>query len=151
MNEVEVILRWMPFVWLAIAITLAVVEAFTAQMVAIWFAIGAMVAILPAYLRLSVNAQTIVFLLVSTLTLALTRPLLKRFLKVKTVHTNADSIIGQVGVVIIEIDNLKAQGRVHVSGLDWTARSEDGEIIEETTQVLIKNIEGVKVIVERII
>ena len=37
-----------------------------------------------------------------------------------------------------------------VGGLDWSARSEDGEIIEVDDKVLIKSIDGVKLIVEKI-
>lgn len=36
------------------------------------------------------------------------------------------------------------------TGLDWSARSEEGEILEKGEKVLIKAIEGVKVLVERI-
>ena len=57
---------------------------------------------------------------------------------------------GMIGVVVEEIDNDRAQGRVYVNGLDWSARSEEGEILEKGEKVLIKAIEGVKVLVERI-
>ncbi len=69
----------------------------------------------------------------------------------KRVHTNADSLVGQVGIVIDGIDNVKGRGRVLIGGLDWAAVAEDGQGIEVNEQVLIKRIEGVKLIVEKII
>ena len=51
--------------------------------------------------------------------------------------------------MIQEIDNLAQTGRVRVSGLDWTARTEtDGVRIQVGQTVLVKAIEGVKLIVE---
>ena len=90
------------------------------------------------------------FLAVSLFCLVLTRPLMKKFLRVRPTRTNADSLVGMIGVVVEEIDNDRAQGRVYVNGLYWSARSEEGEILEKGEKVLIKAIEGVKVLVERI-
>ena len=83
--------------------------------------------------------------------LALSRPFAKKVLHTRKERTNADSLIGSIGVVIEEIDNFQSKGRVKLSGLDWAARSEDGEIIPVGEQVLVRRIEGVKVIVERIV
>lgn len=142
--------QWLPFFWLILAIVLGVVEAASVQLMAIWFAVGAVVAVIPAVMGASLPVQFIVFLAVSTVLLIATRPLAKKFLNVRKTKTNADSVIGKVGVVIHRIDNTMEEGRVLVSGLDWSARSEDGEMIEEKEQVVIKRIDGVKLIVERL-
>ncbi len=143
--------QWMPFFWLILAIVLGVVEAASIQMVAIWFAIGAVVAILPAVMGGSLTVQLIVFVIASTVLLVCTRPFVKRFLNVRKTKTNADSVVGQIGVVLHRIDNAAGKGRVFVNGLDWAAQSEDGEPIEEKEQVVVKRIDGVKVIVERLV
>lgn len=143
--------QWLPFFWLILAIVLGVVEAASVQLMAIWFAVGAVVTIIPAVMGASLPVQFIVFLAVSTILLIATRPLAKKFLNVRKTKTNADSVIGKVGVVIHRIDNTMEEGRVLVSGLDWSARSEDGEIIEEKEQVIIKRIDGVKLIVEHLV
>lgn len=142
---------WLPLFWLLFAIALGMLEAFTVDLVAIWFAIGATVAIIPAMLGLSFWIQLVVFLIVSLLTLAFTRPVAKDVLKVRKTSTNADSVIGMVGIVTEEIDNLEERGRVRVNGLDWSARSDDGAPIARSERVLIKGIQGVKVIVERVL
>lgn len=144
------LMHFMPMTWLIIAILLGVFEAITVDLVAIWFAIGALVAIIPAAMGTPFWVQLGVFLVVGLLTLALTRPMVKRVLHVKKTSTNADRVIGMVGVVTKPIDNVTGDGRVQVDGLNWAARTDDGTPVEEKEQVLIKSIEGVTLIVERV-
>ena len=61
--------------WLAAVVVFGIIEAATAGLVTIWFALGSVAALLLAVLDLSLWAQVIAFLLVSAVTLALTRPL----------------------------------------------------------------------------
>ncbi|WMJ83942.1 NfeD family protein [Oscillospiraceae bacterium LTW-04] len=143
--------RFMPLTWLLIAIALGVMEAVTIDLVAIWFALGALVTIIPAAMGLPFWMQLIVFLAVSLVTLFFTRPIAANVLRVKKVSTNADRIIGMIGVVTHPINNIAGEGRVLVNGLEWSARSDDGAPIPEKENVLIKAIEGVKVIVERVV
>lgn len=143
-------LYFYPIFWLIAAIALAALEAVTVQMLAIWFAIGAAVTMFVAMTGFSFTIQLVVFCLVSVLTMAVSRPLVQKYIRVRKVHTNADSIVGTLGTVVLTVDNTIPQGRVHVGGLDWTARSESGEPIPQGEQVLIKSIEGVKVIVEKL-
>jgi membrane protein implicated in regulation of membrane protease activity len=84
----------------------------------------------------------------SVVLLFLTRPLAVRLLKKDAVRTNADSLIGKEAVVTEKIDNLRSTGAVQVSGQVWTARSVNSEhIIEKDEIVMIRAIEGVKLIV----
>ncbi len=139
-----------PFVWLAAAVIFCAAEAATVSLVAIWFAAGAVVAILPALLGASVWVQLAVFVLVSVFMLCLTRPLVKNRLNNRTVKTNADSNIGKTAVVISDIDPLTGTGRVSLSGLDWAARGCDGETIKKGERVVVKEIQGVTLLVERV-
>jgi membrane protein implicated in regulation of membrane protease activity len=66
---------------------------------------------------------------------------------VKKTPTNADRIIGQQAVVLQAISPLK-KGRVHVSGLDWSAAA-DEEILDGAV-VEVLSIEGVTVKVKSI-
>lgn len=152
MNTVETFFsaNAQPLIWLAVALLLLVVEAATVQMVCIWFCVGAIFAVFAALFGASVGIQIVVFVVVSGLALALTRKFVKNVLKVKKIPTNADSVVGEVGTVLEEINNIEETGRVRVDGLDWTARSDSGHIIKQGTAVLVKAISGVKVIVEPI-
>ena len=142
--------RFLPLTWLLIAVGLGIIEAVTVDLVAICFSIGAFITILPASFGVPFPVQLLFFIAVSLVILVFTRPVAKKVLKVKKTSTNADQIIGMVGVVIHPIDNITGSGRVMVNDLDWAARSDDGVPIEVNEKVLIKAIEGVKVIVERI-
>lgn len=139
------------FLWLAAAIILAIVEANTVQLVSIWFAVGALAAMIPAIIGMDFTAQFAVFTVVSILVLAITRPFVKKKLTVQKTETNSRALIGKVAKVIQPIDNLQSQGRVMVEDMDWSARSENGEPIDVGEEVLIKEIQGVKLIVEKIL
>ena len=70
--------------WLILAIVLVVIEASTAAFISIWFAVGALAAIIPALIYANaVWVQVAVFVIVSAVSLALT----KKFLKNKA-HTD---------------------------------------------------------------
>ena len=142
--------RFLPLTWLLIAVILGIIEAVTVDLVAIWFAVGAFITILPACFGVPFTFQLLIFIAVSLIALVFTRPIAKNLLKVKKVSTNADRIIGMVGIVTQPIENVSGNGRVLVNGLEWAARSDDGTPIPEKENVLIKSIEGVKVIVEKI-
>lgn len=151
MGVIITLSRFMPLTWLIIAVVLGAVEIATIDLVAIWFALGAFVTIIPAAMGLPFWMQLVVFLAVSFVTLAFTRPIVANVLRVKKTSTNADRIIGMIGVVTTPINNISGEGRVLVNGLDWAARSDDGAPIDVQENVLIKSIEGVKVIVERVV
>lgn len=138
------------FLWLAAAIILAIVEANTVQLVSIWFAVGALAAMVPAIIGMSFTVQFAVFTVASILVLAITRPFVKKKLAAQKTETNSRALIGKVAKVVQPIDNLLSQGRVIVEDMDWSARSENGEPIDAGEEVLIKEIQGVKLIVEKI-
>lgn len=151
MNEtelLELLTQWTPMLWLLAAVVFGVVEAATVQLMSVWFAVGAVAAMAAALLGAGVWAQFVVFLAVSVLVLALTRPLSKKLLRAGVVHTNADSLIGRIGAVTVEIGGPGEVGRVLVDGQDWAAISEDASPVAKGEKVLIKAIEGVKLVVE---
>lgn len=137
------------WVWLGIFILLVIIELITVQLTTIWFAVGALASlILAAFGVDNIFIQVIVFLLVSTISLIATRPLVKKFINRKAVPTNSDRCIGKKAVVTEEINNVMATGAVRINGVEWTARSEKDIIIPVDTKVTIKRIDGVKVYVE---
>ncbi len=134
--------------WLAVFIALAVGEAATAGLVCIWFAAGALCAFLTVYLGGAFWVQLLVFAVTSALALALLRPAAARHIKPRRSPTNADRVVGQTGVVTETVDNSAGSGQVSVLGQVWTARSLQDVVIPAGTQVEIRRIEGVKVLVE---
>ena len=138
------ILCWM---WLAAAVLFAITEASTVALVSIWFVGGALAAFIGALLNAPLWLQLVLFAGVSLALIACLRPFLKKYMKPKITPTNFDRIVGMSAPVTEQIDNLMGTGAVRVEGKEWSARSENGENIEEGTVVKIIRIQGVKVFV----
>lgn len=139
----------MYIVWAAAIIGFAILEGITFQLVSIWFVFGSLAAFIASLLGASVTMQVIIWLVVSVLALAITRPIVKKKLTAKIQPTNADRCIGSDATVLETIDNARSVGQVKVDGKVWSARSLDGGIIEENTVVTVKKIEGVKLLVAK--
>lgn len=135
--------------WLVLVIVFGIIEGMTPQLASIWFAGGALVALIVSLFHVDVWIQAVVFVGVSALLLALTRPLVKKRLKATVVPTNSDAAIGKVAIVTERIDNTGATGFVKLDGTLWSARSADGTPVEEGEEVTVDRIEGVKLIVSR--
>lgn len=137
-----------PVVWLILFIALAGVEGLTAGLISIWFCLGSLVALFAAWLGAALIVQIGLFVVVSVLSMAVIRPLARKYWQPRTEKTNADRILEHQGVVLETIDNLQASGQIKVGGGVWTARSAGGEVIPQGTLVRVLRIEGVKAIVE---
>lgn len=135
--------------WIVALIVFLVVEAVSVGLVSVWFAIGSVAALICALLHGPVWLQVIWFVVISAVTLILTRPLVKKFVNAKSVPTNADRNIGRSAVVTERIDNLASTGTVQLDGVAWTARSTDDSVIEAGQLVVVREIRGVKLLVER--
>ena len=137
-----------PIMWIAIAVIAAIIEGCTPQLVSIWFAIGAVITAIVAVFIDNILIQLAVFVVVSVICIAVTRPLAKK-LRNSTgdVPTNCDRYLGKVAEVIVDINNTEAVGQVKVEGSVWSARSSTGEPLPVGTKVVVNSIEGVKMIV----
>lgn len=133
--------------WLAAFVVLIGIEAATMALTTIWFAGGALAAFLLALAGASLMIQVIAFFAVSLTLLIFTRPFALRFINKNTVRTNAESLVGKRARVTERIDNDRGTGAAVVGGQEWTARSEDGGVIEAGTMVTIREIKGVKLLV----
>lgn len=140
----------MIWVWAALTVVFIVVEAVTVQLLTIWFAVGSVAALVATLLGATTVWQCIIFIFVSLLVLALTRPYVKKMIESRTEPTNADRCIGKEAVVCETINNRAGQGQVKIAGVTWTARSNDDSVIEADEIVKVEKIDGVKVIVSKI-
>lgn len=143
-------MNYMAAVWLITAVVLGIIESITVALVSIWMAIGAFAAAVFAFFGFSTAVQVLVFAAVSALMLILTAPLSKRFRQSKKVSTNADRLIGQEGVVLRRVDPIENKGQIKVMGQIWSAEGADGTELDIGEKVIVKAIEGVHVIVDRI-
>ncbi len=130
----------MLILWIVVMVVGVLVEAATLTLVSIWFAVGALGAVIAELLGASSTVQLIIFVVLSALMIAITRPLLKKIMPAKYTPTNSELDVGKQAVVIETIDNDRNEGRVRLDGVDWNAVSDDGSVIKKDTVVIVKEI-----------
>jgi len=134
--------------WFVLLVVFLVVEAACpVHLVSIWFAASALVAAIISLLGGQLWLQVTAFIVVSVALLISLWPLVKKFIRPKITPTNVDATVGSQGYVTAQVDNLYAQGKVKLNGMEWTARSSDGQTIPQGTLVKVDRIEGVKAFV----
>ena len=135
-------------VWTISLILFIIIEVITVDLFTIWFIGGSIIALILSLFHAPLFLQILSFFIVSILSIIYLKPILDKCTK-KT-KTNIDAIIGEKCLVIEEINNLNETGAVKINGLEWTARVENSnEIIKPNTIVVVKSIEGAKVLVEK--
>lgn len=137
----------MIILWIIVIVILTIIEAITVNLTTIWFVGGGIAALGTSFLTDNFAVQFGVFVIVGVLLLTTTRPAAVRFLKKKSVATNADRVINMQGIVTEEITPTRT-GEIQVDGKSWTAFAE--EKIETGKIVRVLAIEGVKLKVEEI-
>lgn len=135
--------------WLIVLAVLIFIEIITLGLTTIWFAGGALVAFIVSLFYDNLLLEIIVFLVVSLVLLYFTRPLVIKHFNPKRTRTNYEGVIGKEALVIVTIDNFNAMGQVIVDGQEWSAKSQEGEVIEKGSKVYVKDVVGVKLIVGR--
>lgn len=139
-------LGWAAALVLFIAVFL-LVENVTVVWLAIWLAAGSLGGLVVSILPVPFILQFVIFFLITGIFLFLLKPSIRKRFPVRIQATNADIIIGKYVPVTITIDNIAGSGQIKFNGMEWTARSTDGQPIEEGTVVCVHHIEGVKAFV----
>ncbi len=133
--------------WGVVFVLMVIAECASMQLVSIWFAVGSLGAFFAAMLNLGFTGQLAIFVLISLVLLIATRPLLKKLRVQKIVPTNADKEIGATAVIIEEVNAAMGTGRVRLNGVDWIAVSENDTILPVNTVVIVRQVQGAKLIV----
>ena len=135
-------------IWLGIFVVAIVVEAVGTDLVSIWFAGGAMIALIVSLINgVDWWIEVIVFFVISIALLAALRPTVKKLLKRNITPSNADSLIGQKGLLIDDIGP-KNRGTVSINDIKWTAvATNENEVIPVGTRIEVVAISGNKLIV----
>ena len=137
-------------IWLLLAGLFFIGEMITVGFLIFWLGIGALLAMIVSFFTTNIIIQTAVFVISSIILILATKPFVKRFVDVKKTNTNVFSIIGKKALVIKEIDPINAKGQIKVNSEIWSAESENGEKIEEGSEVENIRINGVKAIVKKV-
>lgn len=130
-------------IWLAIFAGSIVIEFFSLTFFTVWFGFGAIVAYGLSLLGVTLWIQIAIFLAVSLASLKLFRQYALKSYKYKT---NINALIGMEAVVCGKNTNGIL---VKVNGIEWAALYKSEKGFELGEQVLIKEILGVKLLIER--
>ena len=139
-------------VWLCIMLVLLGIEMCTVDLVAIWFACSALVMVIISAIfpQMLWGWQFFIFLVISAILLLSTRKFVKKLMRRKKgQETNLELILNHPGRVVEAIDNDLEQGAVKINGIVWSARSKGGEKLAVDELVVIIQIQGNKLIVEK--
>lgn len=134
--------------WAIVLVVTVVLETVTFQLVSIWFTAGSLCALISSFF-VQFPVQVTIFIVVSTLTLVLTRPLVTKHIGTKFQPTNHELNVGKVAIVTERIDKATQTGRVTLSGVEWIAITETFEPIEVGNRVTVLKVEGAKLLVSK--
>lgn len=134
-------------IWFVLGFAFFLLEFVVPGLILFFFAVGAwVVAILSLFIDLSINAQLIIFLTASILTILLFRKWVKKIMWSRR-HSSEieDEFIGKTGKAETYIAP-GTVGKVDFKGTSWDARSED--IIDKGENVIITGNESILLIVK---
>jgi len=138
------LIKW---VWLLIAMLFFLAEIVTAGFVLAAFGVGALAAFAVALLGFDLQWQLLAFVVISAISVALSRRFADRVTGKQPEGVGADRMIDKYGVVLNPIKPMEAKGLVRVEREEWRADSVDGEAIPADTVVKVIRVEGTRVMV----
>lgn len=134
------------WVWLALAGGFIILEILTLSLIFFSFAIAALVGALSAAVWINSSVQWIGFAVTAVLTLAVIRPIVRKYLFRKSAggNTGMDALLNHEAITLTEVT--ATMGTVRLRNETWTARCDDG-VIPAGTDVLVTRIDGAVAIV----
>lgn len=135
-------------IWILVGLAFGAIEMATVGFFSLLFAFGALVAAGLALFTENWPVQACVFTAASVLFMWLLRPSLVKLYGREREKTTIDRVVGRVGVVVRDINNLESVGQIKADGEVWTARSVNGLPIAKGCRVVIVRIDGVKAMVK---
>lgn len=135
-----------------IGVVLVIAEVITISTFFIWIAIGFFVAAFVAIFTSNIFVITIFGIVASVASVMLLKTsYVKYVLPKKRTETAFNELIGKHAIMLEEYtSNGVDNGLARVGGVDWSVQCEESGIkFEEGQRVVIKKIEGVRLIIER--
>ena len=138
------------WLWIIVGIILILTEIVTQGFICLWVGISCIITSIFVYYDADTKLVLLVFIASSTLFFFLGTPVLRNFLnQIRKTNVNMNSVVGEIGHVVEEIDLLKKTGLVKIGFENWRAVAENDEIIEKHTKVKVVGINGIKIIVQK--
>lgn len=134
------------WIWLALAGGFVVLEILTLSLIFFSFAIAALIGAIGAAIWIGSPVQWIGFAITAVLTLALIRPIIRKYLFKKTSDgaTGVEALLNLEALSLTDITS--STGSVRLRNETWTARCDEGSI-PAGSQVVVARIDGAVAIV----
>ena len=116
-------------IWLALMIVCIIIEAATLGLTTIWFAFGSIAAFIAAMFKAPIPVQIALFLVVSIVSLIITRPIAMKWFNKGTQKTNYQELIGVKVRITQTVDNYAETGAGTIGGMVWTVRSAEDDVV----------------------
>jgi len=143
-NDVEnEVWRWL---WTIFAVVMAIGEIFTAGFFLLPFAIGAAAAAILAWVGAGVLAQWLVFFGLSIFSLAYLRRFITRQDEGEQPKVGANRWVGEIGLVLEDIDPHTEAGMVRVLHEQWRATAD--QHIDAGEKIVVADVQGTRLVVE---
>ena len=138
-------------IWVIAALVLLIAEMSSGDFWLTCIAIGCLAAGIVALLPIGLPLQVITFAAATLLSFGAVRPALRRHFRIghDVIKTNVDALPGKVGVVTERIEGGSRPGRALVEGEDWRAASLDDSTLEPGTRIMVVQVEGNILLVEK--
>ncbi|MBR6072637.1 MAG: NfeD family protein [Acholeplasmatales bacterium] len=142
--------NYMIWIWLGIFVFTVILEAITQDLVSIWFSLGSLASMCVSF-GVPYWVEIIVFVVVSSITLIFTRPLVKKLTDRQIVKSNTDEFVGKKVKVVSDVDKYDG-GEIKINGIIYTAilPEEESETISKDSIVEIVTIKGNKLVVKKV-
>ncbi|MCP1383037.1 NfeD family protein [Runella sp. CRIBMP] len=135
-------------IWVIVGVAMLIAELLSVTFVFLFLSVGAFVTAILSWTGLTptVNSQLFCFSVVSVLSLlALRKPLLQ-FSRRKNKSLEYSEYVGDKATVVQTIPS-DGEGRVFYRGTEWIALTQKGHPIAMGSSVIIKQLDGIKLIV----
>ncbi len=137
--------RWL---WTGLAVALAIGEIFTAGFFLLPFAIGAAGAAVLGWVGAGGIAQWLVFFGLSIISLTYLQRFIRRQDEEEQPKVGANRWVGEIGLVLEDIDPMTGAGMVRILREEWRASAPQS--ISAGERIIVTEVQGARLIVERL-
>ena len=124
------LVRFMPYIWITLAVFSLIIEAASMHYTAICFLPATIVTLALAFLNYPIYVQVLVFVIISLTLLLIRFTLLRNVLNTKKI--TPDTLIGSTAIVIESIDNNAETGKIKIKNKIYRAKASDDKFIFNT-------------------
>lgn len=135
-------------IWIIIGVAMLIAELLSVSFVFLFLSVGAFItaSLVWSGVMPMVNAQLFCFSVVSVLSLFVLRKPLRNLTKRHDKSLEYSEYVGDKATVVIDIP-ADGEGKVFYRGTEWIALSHSKEKIHKGKSVMIKELDGIKLIV----